>query len=212
MGLLDLRRPKWQHPDWRVRQAALKDCSAQEIAQTALKDESLEVALTAVGMLSDDAVLADIARKAAHADVRFAAVHAVREQLVLADIAMTAPDKKIRETAVARVFAVPVLASIATRRDQEHLSVATSALAKIHDQEVLRQIAGSTAHPHVRASAVACLRDHALLATMDIWGDPQFRSYMEENLSREDFRSLSDVFRTVESVVGMQPESPAGPR
>lgn len=166
MSLLDLLRPKWRHSDWRVRQAALKDCSKQVIAQAALNDESLHVALTAVGMLSDDAALADIARKATHSDVRLAAVHAVREQLVLGDIAMTAPDKKVRETAMARIFAVSVLASIATRADQEHLSAATSALAKIHDREVLRQIAASTAHPHVRASAVACLRDQVLLATI----------------------------------------------
>ena len=107
MGLMDLFRPKWNHPEWRVREEA-------------------------VGKLIDQAVLAEIARADEDESVRRAAVSKLQDQALLAQIAKRDKSNWVRELAVMKLEDQALLAECA--RDKEYWGVRMYAVEKLEDQ------------------------------------------------------------------------------
>ena len=75
MGLKDLFKPRWQHSESHVRKEAVEGLTDQRIlAQMARTDDDEEVRRAAVYKLTDQNVIGDIARNDINSDVRAAAV------------------------------------------------------------------------------------------------------------------------------------------
>ena len=116
MSIADWFRPKWKNSDPAVR-------------------------LAAVAQVTDQSVLADIAKNAEDYLVREAAAERVTDQSVLADIAKNAENtKKMRSRAVERVTEQVLLADIAKKNDKDW-QMRLAVVERVTDQGVLADIA-----------------------------------------------------------------------
>src|ERR1017187_5032385 len=88
MGIADLFRPKWKHSNPNVRLDAVKALSNQAVlAEIAKNDEYGSVRCAALKRITDQGVAAEIARNDKTWTIREAAVEYVTDQCVLADVA-----------------------------------------------------------------------------------------------------------------------------
>src|ERR1039457_6006981 len=87
MSFADLLRPKWKHSDWRMRQAAAKELTDQALlAEIARNDQDVDVRKVAVERLTDQVVLAEIIRNDSFSEVRQAGVKRLTDQSLLTHI------------------------------------------------------------------------------------------------------------------------------
>jgi hypothetical protein len=138
MGLLDVFRPRLRHPDPRVRLEAVAGLTDQSVlAAVARQDDSPRVRLAAVAKVEDDNLLAEIASQGNALDARLAAVERIASEAILAEI-------------------------IRTRRNYELMC---ACFARITDRDLLQTIAQSTAYnPAARRMAVEQFADESYLA------------------------------------------------
>jgi len=114
MGFFDLLKPKWRHSKSDVRKTAVNKLTDQSIlADIAKNDTDSDVRKTAVNKLTDQSILADIAKNDTDSDVRKTAVYQLTDQSILADIAKNASDSDVRKTAVYQLTDQSILADIA---------------------------------------------------------------------------------------------------
>jgi hypothetical protein len=138
MGLLDIFRSKMQHPDPRVRLEAVAGLTDQSVlARLAREDDSPRVRLAAVAKVEDDNLLAGIAKDGTAIDARLAAIERIASQDILADI-------------------------IKTRKNYELMC---ACFARITDRDLLTRIANDTGYnPAARRMAVEQFADESYLA------------------------------------------------
>jgi tetratricopeptide (TPR) repeat protein len=142
MGLTDFFRPKWKHSNKLVRQAVVEK-------------------------VTDQAILAQVARTDAEPAVRSIAVRNLTDQAVLAQIARTDDSPLVRRDAVqaAQTVADPAFFAGIAKNDK-HEDVREAALKKVSDQALLAEIARSDRSQRVRLSAVSGLTDQRALAEL----------------------------------------------
>ncbi|HEY1205238.1 MAG: hypothetical protein ABSH46_11105 [Bryobacteraceae bacterium] len=171
-----LFRPKWQHTDAKVRQAAVKKLHKQKtLASIAKYDKDSDVCAAAVENLTDQAILVDLAENGYYETVRG---HAVRnphlaDQAVLARIAKSgsrgAGWTSAMETAcwaaVGKLTDQALLVEIAKNRNHTARSEAASN-RHLTDEALLAELATKDEDSSVRVHAVRNpnLTDQALLA------------------------------------------------
>jgi hypothetical protein len=116
-----------------------------------------------VAKLTDQALLATIARKATDRDIRCAAVAKLTDQALLAKIARE-EEWAVCRVAVETLTDQALLATIA--REATDRDIRCAAVAKLTDQALLATIAREDKERAVRRVAVETLTDQALLATI----------------------------------------------
>ena len=87
MGFLDLFRPKWKHSEFSVRREAVEKLTDQNLlAEIAKSDKDSVVRIIAVEKLTDQNLLAEIAKNDKDFDVRRGAVEKLTDQNLLAEV------------------------------------------------------------------------------------------------------------------------------
>jgi hypothetical protein len=129
-----------------------------EVALNAREDTLFRV--FAVEKLTDQRLLATLARHDEYPAVRVAAVRGIEDQAVLGDLARDEADAWVRKAAVEKLTDQGLLAKFA--RKDEHISVRVAAVEKLTDRELLMETAGYDV-ADVLAGRVQFLR--ALLAS-----------------------------------------------
>jgi hypothetical protein len=155
----------YRNPDEEIRQQAVRRMTDQRrLAWVAKHDISVAVGVAAVERITDQALLADIARTreawTIDAAVHHAAVERITDQTLLADLAKTKGDTR----AAGRISDPALLVSLAEAA--EAASVREAAVRGIDDQKVLFRSAKNDAFPEVRLAAVGRLSDQAMLAEL----------------------------------------------
>jgi hypothetical protein len=135
----------------RERIAALELVTDQQLlAALAKADKDARVRRTAVERLTDQKLLAEIAKTAKPLydpiGVRRAAVERVADQSLLADIAKNAKDLMVREAAVRRVTEKPLLADIAATRSRRKTRAVALAVAFLFSLLLATVVLGVVAH------------------------------------------------------------------
>jgi hypothetical protein len=140
MDFMDFFRPKWKHSDAFVRKAAVESLTDQGLlADMAKTDSSNLVRRAAVDKLTDQLVLAGIVKTDRSTDVRQAAIKKVTDERVLADIAKTDSIVDLRRAAVEKLTDQGLLADIAKTESIDQ--VRQAAIKKLTDERVLADIA-----------------------------------------------------------------------
>ena len=138
MGLLNFRKPKWQHKDPAVRLKSIDSIDPLEtevLAGLSLEDQDRQVRLAAINRLTDLATLDQLAPDTDPQDLPF--ITARKDQLRY-DLVINAPD-------------------INTCRDD---------LSQITSPELLANLAVNSGHPEIRLAAVLGIDDQLLLASI----------------------------------------------
>jgi len=145
--------------DPRLRLAAVQRItSASTLEGVAAADADPRVRLAAIHRIVDEATLRRIAsRDAVDIEVRLIAAIKCRDQLVLAQMAREHPQEGRREDAIKSITDPAILKTIAI----DHRS--TTAVMQITDQNVLEEIALSSAIDSVRRVAAERITDQAIL-------------------------------------------------
>jgi hypothetical protein len=100
-------RPGWCHPDPLVRKEAVKHLTDQALlAEIAKTDHDKGVRETAVRNLTDQGTLVEVARNDGDGEVRRAAVWKLTNEDLLLEIAQQAEDESLRRTAERRLLQV----------------------------------------------------------------------------------------------------------
>ncbi len=137
MDFLDFFRPKWRHPDAKIRLAAVRKIEDQALlAKIAAEDVHLEVREAAVERLTDQALLAKIAAGDKGDRARMAAVERVFVQSLLEKIVVQGIDGDVRNFAAKRL--TDQVQEALVRRA---LAGDISAVRQLTDQTLLAQIA-----------------------------------------------------------------------
>jgi hypothetical protein len=146
-----------------VRQAALGNLTDQAaLTQIAQGDSHPPVREAAAGRLTDEAVLAQIAQNDTDWQVRLAAARRLTNQPLLAQIAQSDSDPSVRKAAVGGLTDQAALAHIA--ESDAEVGVRAAAVGKLTDQRLLTQIARTDLGWSVRRAAVQTLTDRIALA------------------------------------------------
>jgi hypothetical protein len=151
----------------RVRMAALAKLDPARFLENA-EDESICLAL--VKRISDQAILAEVAKNHKDDSVRQAAVEKLTDQAVLVEVVKSDSSSVVREAAVKSLTDQDVLANVAS--NDRHESVGLAAVSKLTNQARLAEVArGATAkniyaHWRVRILATRKLSDQDLLSDL----------------------------------------------
>ena len=148
---------------WNLMDQSL-NCFVQTHADQASykSDQVCNFRLAAVRKLTDQNVLADIAKNEKYSDVRKAAVEQLTDQIELATIAKNDIDIYIRKAAVEKLTDQNVLADVA--KNDTDSTVRKAAVEKLTDQNVLADVAKNDTDSVVRKAALEKLIDRDLLA------------------------------------------------
>jgi hypothetical protein len=150
-------------PESAVRSVAVLRLTDQAVlGRIAQSDSDALVRTRAVERVSDQAVLAGLAT-ATHEDVRLGAVGALTDQTVLAKVARTDPSRGVRARAVARLKDQAELAAAVALSDPDGV-VRKAAVGLLTDQSVLARVAKSDKDPDVALAAVRSITDEGVRA------------------------------------------------
>ncbi len=131
------------------------------LAEIALEDPDETVREEAVGRLDDQKLLARIAEKDKDDGVRLTATVGLTDQKALERLARRARTAEVRETAVSKVTRQAVIAEVA--RDDSDPDVRFAAVKKLSDPSALAAVARSEGIAEIRGAAIAKLTDPAQL-------------------------------------------------
>ena len=225
MGFLDLFKPKLQHPNWRIRKAAIQKVTDQKVLiDVAKNDEDRFVREAAITQLTDQKVIVDIAKNDKTYSVRKAAIEKLTDKKSLADIAKNDTtysvrnsaykkmgkedcqqalidvvrndkNKNVRKVAVEKITDQKVLVDIA--KNDKAYSVHKAAIEKIIDQKVIVDIAKNDTTYSVRKAAIERLTDQKTLA--DIAKNDEDRFFRKAAIKKvTDQKVLVDVAKNDE--------------
>jgi hypothetical protein len=175
----------------RVRQAALTGLTDEpSLARLAVKKSdagcgSPRFQLDAVGKITDEGLLFDVAAEAYHTSVREAATRRISKQDLLARIARTNSASPVREIAAAGLTDQRARADVAASDGDRR--VREAAVEGLSDQSVLEKVAETDSVVQVRQAACRVLVDQAALARIaeDQKQHPWVRKAALRNLSDE---------------------------
>jgi hypothetical protein len=146
--------------DWKFR--AIELLTDQMVLADIAKMDVITVArANATAKLTDAAILAEIARTDKAAEVRQAALDKVTDQVVLAEVAKADCNWSLRLAAVKKLANETILGAIA--KTDASGDVRNAALAKITQQSLLAEIAKNAAEAPARRAATERLSDQAAL-------------------------------------------------
>ncbi|WP_334319158.1 hypothetical protein, partial [Termitidicoccus mucosus] len=153
-----------------VRMSVVVKTGDQAALAALARDNSLGIPFrqAIVGELTDQAVLADIAKNAADSLIREAAAGKLTDQTVLLGIVQNTTPRQaaIRKVAAERLTDQTALAAIA-QNTTEDFTIRRVAIGKLTDQTILTAIAQDAAGDSaLRKAAVGRLTDQAMLATI----------------------------------------------
>ena len=132
------------------------------IARTHASAEKRAASVEALAAANNQALLADVAARAAHADTRSAAADKLTAEPLLADVVKNTRDTVLAIKLIGRMTTPHLLGGIAkTSRTSQ---IAAAAVEKISDAQTLAMLARDAALPAVRTAAVQALGDQAALA------------------------------------------------
>jgi len=165
VGILDFFGPKWRHSNNDIRRSAVSRLSDEALlAKIAKTDRAPGVRIAAVRELrgsAQGALLSEIARTDCDEDVREAAVDRLDDQDVLAEIAGTNSNKRVRWLAVKKLSNQTLLAEIAKTDNDENIRKA--AFEGLIDGALLAEIFKTAGDGNVRRLAVTRLAEQASL-------------------------------------------------
>lgn len=147
------------------REGAVQKLTDQKVLELIAKSDPDErVRLAAVGKITDQAALGDIAliEMPLKEDVRVAAIEKLTDQTLLGRLA-TADDKREVRRAAARRLEDQALLGRLARKDDDPV-VRKIAINRLKDQALLFNIAETDRDQEVRTAAVAAITDQTLLA------------------------------------------------
>jgi hypothetical protein len=199
MGLIDLFRPKWKHPDIKIRGEAVEKLTDQSILARIAKTDESWIRLKAVinPNFTDQKLLAEIAFSDEYPRVRESAVKKLIDQKLIAEIAKTAQDRDMRETAVGKLTDQKLLADIAGNDVDPGVCEAAVRNRNFTNQKLLAGIIKTNQHSSVREAAVANITDKDLLAEVALNDNfPRVREAAVRNPSFTDQNLLADILRT----------------
>ncbi len=137
---MTLRQVVKTSPQWQLRKAAVEKITDQKvIAAVALTDSRFEVRIAALKLLIDQAALSAIAMKPReNVTIRQVAVGRLTNEAMLADVARMADEWNVRSVAVDRLTDQAILAEIA--KGDHDSSVQRAAIYRLTDPAVLAAI------------------------------------------------------------------------
>jgi hypothetical protein len=158
VGFLILRQTAYA-PVWIVGDQQL----LSEIATNAEAGSAIR-GIAAVGRVTDQALLGDIAIEGHDKTVQIAAVRKLNDQTILANVATNVRPMQyeVAIEAIHELSLAPTLAKIAV--EHEIWFVRSAAVARIEDQALLAKIAENDSDENVRLAAVMRLTDQTALA------------------------------------------------
>jgi hypothetical protein len=160
MSLLDLFRPKWKHPNWHVRLAAVDQLTDEALlADIAENDTAPEVRRSAAERAQ--ALWAHCAKTTVSELVRELALEKLTDQVLLGQIAASNMATDLRAAALAKLSDQHLAAEIVENSDAV---LGIAAVKRITDQSLLAEIARTAPGIDVRVKAVAKLTDLVVLA------------------------------------------------
>jgi len=160
MALMDIFRPKWKNSDQEVRKAAIEQLTDQAIlAEIAKTDKECAVCQVAVKRLTDQALLAEIVKTNKKSEVREAAVEKISDQALLAEIARTDRDMYVCVKALQRMTDQALIIEIAKKYRAEELQEKVVSL--VSDKSLLSSIALGSMSGRARLAAADKLADQA---------------------------------------------------
>ncbi|MCP4897125.1 MAG: hypothetical protein GY906_09150 [bacterium] len=173
MGLMDLFRSKWKHPDPEVRKAAVESVTRPLVLfGLAQRAAFMDVRRAAVERLEDQVLLCRLALNAASMDVRLAAVERLEDQVLLArlcdslnsvlDVSVVAVARRRLTQMIGRIDDQTVVAALAGNDESE--AVRSAAVSNLKVQTVLAEVAKNDENRYVRAAAVRRLGDQWMVA------------------------------------------------
>lgn len=187
-------RPKWKHSKVKVRTAAVEKLTDQRLlAKIARTDNYEDVRLTAVKKLEDATVLVEIARTDESKYIRREALSKIADQALLAEIAKIDKDDDVQQAAIEKIDNQDLLAEIAGAECAFYAR--RLALKKLTDQPALKRIAETDRDRFVRLNAVSQITDQKTLADI-ARNDPEsmVRERAAEKLT--DQQSLQNIAST----------------
>jgi hypothetical protein len=149
MSFIDIFRPRWDHSDGTEAGRAVKSISNQMLlAKIAKKARTEQARSSAVENLTDQALLAEITKTDGEASVRARAVAKLTNQAVLAEVAKADKDGSVRRTAAERLNDQEVLADVAMNASDD--VCACLALERLNNKPVIAEAAMRAASDLVR--------------------------------------------------------------
>lgn len=176
MSLLDFLRPAWRHSHYDTRLHAVRNGSYSQLTLATIAGKARDPALQAdaVDRLTDESLLARIARTHRSDDIRCRAAvrlgHLPAGQAILTELATRSQDEAVRVTAACRMddqaAAQRVLAQIATKGQNAAARLRAAANLSDHDlgNSIVAELAESCPDEHVQFEAIEKLTDQERLA------------------------------------------------
>ena len=160
MGLFDLFRPKWKHSDAEVRARAVRQLTDEILlAQVARTDPEPRIRRIAIKRIFDTALLGELAANDPDQEVREAAQDKLAE--ISLEVALAGGDEANALAALDRITAQRTLADVALRATIAGVRI--EAVRRLTDQRALADVVRSTTDDEVRALVWERLREPAVL-------------------------------------------------
>jgi len=166
MGLFDLFKPAWQSKNYAKAEKAVKKLTNQEILADIAKHNSSDILrATAVGNLNSQSILSEIAKSETNSHVCRALIEKLTDQEALAYIAHNNCDKQVRIKAVDKLTDQKMLADVAKNSTEYRFrEVSIEAVKKLTDQRILADVATNGKEYDTRIIAIKKLTDPNVLA------------------------------------------------
>lgn len=171
MEILDLLRPKWRHADPEVRAAAVREMEASEqerLAGIAGTDPDARVRRLAIKKVDDPAILDRIAGDDADPTLRELAAECARDVRVRVAMSDAAPDRC--DVALAGLHDDRSLAQVAV--GAAHDAVRRAALARVASDRQLRDVVRGSTDAELRRAALERITDVGVLRAIAVGDGP----------------------------------------
>ncbi|MBU0482735.1 MAG: DUF349 domain-containing protein [Proteobacteria bacterium] len=165
MGLLNFKKPGWQHKDAGVRLASILELDpgmTEVLISVAREDQDRAVRLGAVSRLTDLAALETLAASALEDETKSAVTGRLDE--VLCSLVMASPDLESCRDLLNRITSPETIAGIAVGAEPPAIRLA--AIEKISDQHLLADILRQKCGREPALAALEKISDEALLADL----------------------------------------------
>lgn len=153
MALSDLFKPRWQHSNAKIREAAVRHITDEKLlADIAKKDSDITVRIAAFAQMNEESRLMSML------------IH-IEDQEILFHFAKTDASKRVRDAAILKLKG-DVMSARIVRLDGLDEETRVRALRRIHNQGILYDLATTIASGILRASAVELITDQIFLTRM----------------------------------------------
>ena len=180
-------------------EAAMRIINQKLLEQIALHSSLLNVRVDAVSRLHDHKMLAELAGNDPEQLIRHKAVEKITDMELLARIAKNDPVPEVRAGAVSRLRDQPYLQEALL--DPEEI-VRMAALKKLHDPQVIANVAINDASANIRREATnKIIGDDFLLQVVQQAADPEIRSIAVSRMSNNEEMIINHVFNDPDPAV-----------